>query len=156
MVVDFYKQAFLLTPTMLRKEIVLHLLWCAIEPLQQSHDDFQNFAAEYRDKATVNSQVMVLENYLNRFFGTTNIEIVDGMEVDAEYVYRTNEEQLTPIAYHSEESVPADNEFIVYHSHEQDRVDLIVRAPQGTNETQLKALMREYLFADKTYTIEWI
>ena len=155
MIIDFYILVYQLMLLVLRDEYWLRFFWCAIEPIQVNHDEWQVFSAEYTDKATVNSQIMVLEDYLNRFFGVDSIVIYDGDDIDFTHIYHTTENQTNIIVYHADEE---ELNPILYHEQEQNTFDLIIRCPAilATKENQIRAILREYLFADKLPKIEFI
>lgn len=157
MIINFYILVYQMMLIALRDEYWLRFFWCAIEPIQVNHDEWQVFTVEYRDKATVNSQVIVLTDYLNRFFGVSTIEIIDGDDIQQTYIYHAQENQTNLIVYHADGEVNPINP-IIYHEQEQNEYDLIVRCPSilNTKENQIKAILREYLYADKIPNIEFI
>lgn len=156
MIIDFYILTYELITLVLRKdELLVQMFWCFIEPIQLVHDEHQNYNQEFRDKAIVSSQVMVFEDYLRRFFGTDNIHLLDGNDFAHPVVYNVAELQPNLIVCNFEEYGINP---IVYHLEEDNSVDCIIQVPAylETKESQLWAILNEYMFADKIIKIEYV
>ncbi len=119
------------------------------------HDGFNDFNEEYAEKACINSQVIVLEDYLRRFFGTDEIYLLSGISVENPTVYHTEELQPDLIVYHTEEHLEDE---IIFHTEESTAVGGIIQVPAflETKEQQLKAILKQNLFASATYKIEYV
>lgn len=164
MLVDFYILVFQMLPIAFRQDLLLRIFGCLIEPLQQMHDEFHVFANEYRTKAVVNSQVWVLQDYLRTFFGTEQIFLLDGSDIEMPIVYHEIENRQNLIVYHDNEPIAIGNIVynainpIIYHNAEDDSVDCIIQCPVflEPKQNQIKAILREYLFADKTHKIIYV
>ncbi len=159
--IDYKKIWNLLLLIRLRKEELIRIGYCLSEPIISCYNYFNEFRNTSILKATYNSQMLSLQTYLRNYFGTEHIWLLDAEEYTSVHVYNSLEGQDLPYVYNTGETPSEEDEDDWIYNTEEDNdatIDGIVRCASFLQEKEpvIKAIMRQYIFADKQYNIEYI
>jgi len=160
--IDYNRLIFLLLPLNKRGETILLFLQSAIKPFVDIYNQFIMMRQTTVLKATYNSQVLSLQTYLRNYLGSEQIWLDDAPEHLSLYVFQRLENQDLPYCYNTGET-PAeeDEEDSVYNTQEDNdaTIDGIIRCASflyDEYDVVIKAIVKEYIFADKQFRIEYI
>lgn len=150
--IDIKKLAVLLTPTMLRKPVLLALLTSLVRPLESIYYNWSAFRTDNIYKLSHNSQVCYLRKALNDRFDSQlrRIEIKGAELYEKKYIY--TKEELKP-RWLGTIYLRRDEDY------EDKGIDFIVEVPFLESEFkrnyELKALVDFYKLASKRYRVEY-
>lgn len=99
--IDFDRMANMLTPSYIRKKLYVLLFQSMLSPLQSLNERFVRYTEEHRIEASMTSQVILFEWYLNRKFSQYFVDPLDRITLDDPIdvvvpVYRKADPNLKP------------------------------------------------------------
>lgn len=168
--IDYFDFIRKLIPWFLRQPRIIALARSIIKPLQTVNDGFVVFRDAIAFKLAFNSQIIYLEKYLNTVYPNpytypNNIHILDGANVEFNFVWNDIENQAETWLFND---VETSNPFYFENYSEQTSgvFSYIIRVPnyvttsndyngQDFNETVMRSRVNFYNLAGKTYNIEY-
>ena len=99
--IDFDRLANMLTPSYIRKKTYVYLFQSMLYPLQSLSERFVKYTEEHRIEASMTSQVILFEWYLNRKFSQYFVDPSDRITLDDPVdvgvpIYRKDDPNLEP------------------------------------------------------------
>lgn len=170
--INFAKTINQLVPYYLGGRKLILYLQALLAPLQKLNDEFVNYAKETRIDATMTSQIIKFEWYLNRKFsryfvnnGRISIKTSDVLGIP---IYRESAEisDVENVILYKESESDIKGQLILYHDDEQtseSSVSFIVSTPMINTQlikeeeyvAMLKNIINKYRLANKTYIIKY-
>ena len=165
--INFFRR---LIPYFLRGDDTLSLFNTCAKPLQDINGELVAFRDDISFKMAFNAQIIYLEKYLNTVYpnGLTypnNIHIIDGANIEFDYLYNYDEAQI-PI-YLRNYNEAGSLKYLSNNTEQTSNVfSFIVKVPLSVqngvdwngnafNETILRSQINYYNIAGKTYNVEY-
>jgi len=149
-------------PPSKRNEKILAFLRALTKPLQDLNDDFNDVTIpDIRDKLKRNSQIIVLNDTLNRVFGVTSapfIFIQDTFNLEEFDNLFNNNEGVPDVHSFNESELPADEPLFLFNEPEffgaQDFIVFVPAALFPTIEAQVRAETKKYVLTGITFDVQ--
>lgn len=131
---NFDKTINQLVPYYLGGRKLILYLQALIKPLQMISDEFSEYAKEMKIEASMTSQIMIFEWYLNRKFSKYFLD-------PSERIVITNGVHLGVPIYHENADIPSSEHMVLYNASENTNTDALYYEDEKTNESKVSFIV---------------